>query len=52
MQDFIDCDSLHRLYKPIESNGKYVFQYIFNLQTSNFMTLRNGKVQEKKFKSF
>ena len=34
-----------------ESNGKYVFLYI-NFPTSNFVTLRNDKVDDKKFKRF
>ena len=32
-----------------ESNEKYIFYCVLNLL--NFMMLRNGKVQDKKFKS-
>ena len=65
MKDFIGYGGLHMLYKPLsrpsryvflllvivgESNGKYIFECVLNLLT--FMTLRNGKVQDKEFKSF
>ena len=33
-----------------ESNGRYIFECVLNLLT--FITLRNGKVEYKKFESF
>ena len=67
IKDFIGYAGLLRLYKLIhrsseymfllllivrERNTKYICTYIFNLQTSNFMTLRNGKMQVKNLKDF